>query len=170
MFLTSGIFWGIIIIAAGILILVNQVFKLDLPVFKITFGVFLITLGIFFFADKSPLPTIGNHNTIAFTDKTIMYNDTQQSYDAAFSSTTLDISGLTTSPPHTVKASCAFSSMQIIVPGNCILELDSDVAFGSIDNFHKNPSPDSNSFKLHLKANAAFGKIEILSKQVKEEE
>ena len=47
-FLSSGIFWGFIIILFGIVILIKTVFHINIPFFRILIGILIILFGISF--------------------------------------------------------------------------------------------------------------------------
>lgn len=159
-------FWGVIIIAAGLVIIINQFFKLNLPVMRITFGIFLIMLGVNFLGGwKYHLHPNTTTNEVVFGSKTMVYSQNEKEYNIVFGDATIDMSGIDKNTQKPVKINCVFGSAKIYLASSVKLSLESDVAFGNIDNqFKSETNPDSNAVVVKMHANAIFGEIKILKK------
>ncbi len=67
-FLTSGLFWGFILVLLGLSIIVRILFNIDVPVFKVVFGLILIYLG-FQVLFGSPTRFVRHHTTVRRTER-----------------------------------------------------------------------------------------------------
>jgi hypothetical protein len=161
---SSGLFWGIIVIALGAAIIIKNVFHLDFPIIKVVLGLALILFGIkvLLFKGHDKCYDRGDKNNVVFGERNMYYSADNTEYNAVFSSAMLDLTKIDKPAENRIKVSCVFGSMKIIINRQTKLIIDSDVVFGSIANPDENSVSDSNQIELHMKAEAVFGSIKIV--------
>ena len=167
---SSGIFWGLFIIAFGLIMLIKHFFNFDLPVFRIMFGIFLILLGlsVLFSHPKSIIHT--DDQSVVFGNKGMFYEDGQKEYSAVFSNADLDLTAIDKVVEHKIEINCIFSEMTVYLNKGTKVILKSDAVFGSVNT----PEPEislqaSDSIEVivptvKIKASAVFGKINFIRK------
>ena len=168
MFLFSGAFCGLLLIVLGVSLLIKYVFNIDFPVFRVIFAVFLVLIGI-----KILVGGFGNHShTSMFSDNRFNYVENHKDYSCAFGKTTLDLTNANITEDTDIKASCAFGEFIIKINPETNIEIVSSSAFGNLqlpDNSnhsfgngnYKTPAYDKSGPVLRIKADVAFGNMEI---------
>ena len=110
-FLSSGIFWGFIVILFGVGILLKSVFHVNIPFFKIFIGIIVILFGvsIIFNAINS------RRNNTVFGEYNFNSGTIEKEYNIVFSKAAMDISNFDFSNYNGefIKINSVFSSSEI---------------------------------------------------------
>ena len=129
-FLSSGIFWGFVVILFGIGILLKSVFHINIPFFKIFVGIVVILFGISIIFDAVKFKKIeavfGYYN---FNSGTI-----EKEYNIVFSKEAMDISNFDFSNYNGefIKINSVFSSSEIYLSRDFQYEIRAESAFGTV--------------------------------------
>ena len=171
-FLSSGIFWGFIIILFGIGILLKSVFHINIPFFKILVGIIVILFGISIIFNA-----INSRKTAVFGDYNFKSGFGEKEYNIAFSKASMDVANFDFSNYNGefIKIDSVFSSTEIYLSRNFEYEIRADSAFGVV----RLPNGESVSFgnivrlentenselkRINLHVSSVFGEVKILYK------
>ena len=139
-FLSSGIFWGFIVILFGVGILLKSVFHVNIPFFKIFIGIIVILFGvsIIFNAINS------RRNNTVFGEYNFNSGTIEKEYNIVFSKAAMDISNFDFSNYNGefIKINSVFSSSEIYLSRNFEYEIRADSVFGVV----RLPNGESVSF------------------------
>ena len=174
-FISSGTFWGVIIILFGLSILLREVFHVHIPFMKIIFGLFLIYLGVRVIAggrwkDRSS-------NTAVFAESEMQYDPSHDDYDIVFGSGTIDLFKMETpAQKRKIEVSVVFGNGTVIINDSIPMKIEMNSVFGAsiledkrINALGKTYNTTS-AFKegqpyVLLETNVVFGKLTIQSKK-----
>ena len=167
-FVSSGLFWGAIVVLIGLTIILNGVMGIRIPIIRIVFGLLLIYWGVSMLAGAR----FGRGSTAVFSDSEIKATSAGKQ-DVIFGRGVIDLRGivlkeginryevntvfgasvikLDPAMPVKVVASSAFAGVKLPDGGN--------VAFG--ESTWRSPNLKEDSTYLLVKTNVAFGGTEI---------
>lgn len=172
-FLSSGIFWGFVVILFGMVILLKSVFHINIPFFKIFVGIVVILFGISIIFDainsRKREAVFGDYN---FNSGTI-----QKEYNIVFSKAAMDVANLDFSNYNGefIKINSVFSSSEIYLSRDFQYEIRAESAFGTV----RLPNGENVSFRniarlenaenselkrINLHVVSVFGETKILYK------
>jgi hypothetical protein len=173
-FISTGAFWGVIIILFGISILLREVFHVHIPFFKIIIGLLFIYWGVRMIAGgiwRRP------GSTAIFGESGMQYDSRQDDYDIVFGSGTIDLFKMET-PVHNrkVEVSVVFGSGTLIINDSIPMKIEMNSVFGSsvlqdrrINAFGKTYNTTSAYVEgqpyVLLETNVVFGRLDIKSKK-----
>lgn len=129
-FLSSGIFWGFVVILFGIGILLKSVFHINIPFFKIFVGIVVILFGISIIFDAVKFKKI----EAVFGDYNFNSGTIQKEYNIVFSKAAMDISNFDFSNYNGefIKINSVFSSSEIYLSRDFQYEIRAESAFGTV--------------------------------------
>ena len=171
-FLSSGIFWGFIIILFGIGILLKSVFHINIPFFKILVGIIVILFGISIIFNA-----INSRKTAVFGDYNFKSGFVEKEYNIVFSKASMDVANFDFSNYNGefIKINSVFSSTEIYLSRNFEYEIRADSAFGvvrlpngegvSFGNIARLENTENSELKrINLHVSSVFGEVKILYK------
>ena len=173
--LSSGIFWGVLIVIVGIVVIINVIFGTKIPIVSLIFGLLLIYFGVKIITGMS---CCRSPKAMIFEEKKIETATPSGKYDVIFGRSVIDLAKtelkegvskvevnivfgssvikIDPSMPVKIKASSAFGSGRL-PDGNM-------VAFGEYT--YKTDSLKQTDTKNYLliKLNVVFGSAEVVAK------
>lgn len=171
-FLSSGIFWGFVIILFGIGILLKSVFHINIPFFKILIGIIVILFGISIIFNA-----INSRKTAVFGDYNFKSGFGEKEYNIAFSKASMDVANFDFSNYNGefIKIDSVFSSTEIYLSRNFEYEIRADSVFGvvrlpngesvSFGNIARLENTENSELKrINLHVSSVFGEVKILYK------
>lgn len=172
-FLSSGIFWGFIVILFGVVILLKSVFHVNIPFFKIFIGIIIIFFGIsiIFNAINS------RRNNTVFGEYNFNFETIEKEYNIVFSKGVFDFTNFNFSNYNGefIKINSAFSKSEIYLSRNFEYEIRADSVFGvvslpngesvSFGNIARLENAENSELKrINLHVSSVFGETKILYK------
>ncbi|TXJ39573.1 hypothetical protein [Brachyspira aalborgi] len=172
-FLSSGIFWGFIVILFGVGILLKSVFHVNIPFFKILIGIIVILFGvsIIFNAINS------RRNNTVFREYNFNFGTIEKEYNIVFSKGVFDFTNFNFSNYNGefIKINSAFSKSEIYLSRNFEYEIRADSVFGvvslpngesvSFGNIARLENAENSGLKrINLHVSSVFGETKILYK------
>lgn len=172
-FLSSGIFWGFIVILFGVGILLKSIFHVNIPFFKIFIGIIVILFGvsIIFNAINS------RRNNTVFGEYNFNSGTIEKEYNIVFSKAAMDISNFDFSNYNGefIKINSVFSSSEIYLSRNFEYEIRADSVFGvvrlpngesvSFGNIARLENAENSELKrINLYVSSVFSETKILYK------
>ena len=171
-FLSSGIFWGFVIILFGIGILLKSVFHINIPFFKILVGIIVILFGISIIFNA-----INSRKTAVFGDYNFKSGFVEKEYNIVFSKASMDVANFDFSNYNGefIKINSVFSSTEIYLSRNFEYEIRADSVFGvvrlpngegvSFGNIVRLENTENSELKrINLHVSSVFGEVKILYK------
>ena len=171
-FLSSGIFWGFIIILFGIGILLKSVFHINIPFFKILVGIIVILFGISIIFNA-----INSRKNSVFGDYNFKSGLIEKEYNIVFSKASMDVANFDFSNYNGefIKINSVFSSAEIYLSRNFEYEIRADSVFGvvrlpngesvSFGNIARLENAENSELKrINLHVSSVFGEAKILYK------
>ena len=172
-FLSSGIFWGFIIILFGIVILIKTVFHINIPFFRILIGILIILFGISFIVGAvSQRKSEAMFRYYNFNSGTI-----QKEYNIVFSKASMDVANFDFSNYNGefIKINSVFSSAEIYLSRDFQYEIRAESAFGAVilpngenvsfKNIARVENAENGELKrINLHVVSVFGEAKILYK------
>ena len=174
-FISSGTFWGVIIILFGISILLREVFHVHIPFMKIIFGLFLIYLGVRVIAggrwkDRA-------NNTAVFSESEMHYDPHHDDYDIVFGSGTIDLFKMDMPvQKRKIEVSVVFGNGTVIINDSIPMKIEMNSVFGASILEDKRINALGKTYNttsayregqpyVLLETNVVFGKLTIESKK-----
>lgn len=172
-FLSSGIFWGFIVILFGVGILLKSVFHVNIPFFKILIGIIVILFGvsIIFNAINS------RRNNTVFREYNFNFGTIEKEYNIVFSKGVFDFTNFNFSNYNGefIKINSALSKSEIYLSRNFEYEIRADSVFGvvslpngesvSFGNIARLENAENSGLKrINLHVSSVFGETKILYK------
>ncbi len=169
-FLSSGLFWGVLLILLGLSVILKAVFHIDLPLFRILFAVLLIYLGVRVLVGERGCGP-GGHSVL-FGRQDLRPVDGQDRYAIIFAQGSLDLSELAAAgTSRTIELSTIFGEGRLIVPQGVPFRIEASAAFASV----RLPNGNSVAFGtmrhadnwtdggpgLDLRVHAVFGEVTV---------
>lgn len=172
--LTSGLFWGLVIILIGIAIILKALFGINFPIVRLIIGLVIIYFGIRIITGGFT-KSFDHEEGVFMGDGHIEFAREKQDYSIVFGKGTIDLRKMKEADiREKVEASIIFGSGTIIIPEDYPLKVELSAAFGKIklddkaisgignsvwysDNYQKNDHSV-------IKANAVFGDAKVITK------
>jgi len=174
-FISSGTFWGVIIILFGLSILLREVFHIHIPFMKIIFGLLLIYLGVRVIAGGAWKNKTSN--TSVFAESDMKYDPIHDDYDIVFGSGTIDLFKMETpTQKRKIEVSVVFGNGTVIVNDSIPMKIEMNSVFGASVLEDKRVNALGTSYNttsaykegqpyVLLETNVVFGKLTIQSKK-----
>ena len=172
-FLSSGIFWGFIVILFGVGILLKSVFHVNIPFFKILIGIIIIFFGISFIVDAMSQ----RKSEAIFRNYNFNFGTIEKEYNIVFSKGVFDFTNFNFSNYNGefIKINSAFSKSEIYLSRNFEYEIRVDSVFGvvslpngesvSFGNIARLENAENSGLKrINLHVSSVFGETKILYK------
>ncbi|MCC7232894.1 MAG: hypothetical protein IT242_08135 [Bacteroidia bacterium] len=174
-FISSGAFWGLIIVLIGLTIILREVFHLHIPFLRFIFGALLIYWGVKIIAGGF----IRHHpsNSAVFSESDFTYDEQRSDYNIIFGRGSLDL--FKTAVPASdknIEVQVVFGEGRIILNDSIPAKVNMSAVFGSVVAGEKGANGFGNTTfytsayregmpAYILDANAVFGRIEIESRK-----
>ena len=172
-FLSSGIFWGFVVILFGVGILLKSVFHVNIPFFKILIGIIIIFFGISFIVDAMSQ----RKSEAIFRNYNFNFGTIEKEYNIVFSKGVFDFTNFNFSNYNGefIKINSAFSKSEIYLSRNFEYEIRADSVFGvvslpngesvSFGNIARLENAENSELKrINLHVSSVFGETKILYK------
>lgn len=172
-FLSSGIFWGFIVILFGVGILLKSVFHVNIPFFKILIGIIVILFGVSIIFNAINY----RRNTTFFGEYNFNFGTIEKEYNIVSSKGVFDFTNFNFSNYNGefIKINSAFSKSEIYLSRNFEYEIRADSVFGvvrlpngesvSFGNIARLENAENSGLKrINLHVSSVFGETKILYK------
>ena len=172
-FLSSGIFWGFIVILFGVGILLKSVFHVNIPFFKILIGIIILFFGISFIVGAMSQ----RKSEAIFRDYNFNFVTIEKEYNIVFSKGVFNFTNFNFSNYNGefIKINSAFSKSEIYLSRNFEYEIRADSVFGvvslpngesvSFGNIARLENAENSGLKrINLHVSSIFGETKILYK------
>ena len=172
-FLSSGIFWGFIVILFRVGILLKSVFHVNIPFFKILIGIIIIFFGISFIVGAMSQ----RKSEAIFRDYNFNFVTIEKEYNIVFSKSVFDFTNFNFSNYNGkfVKINSDFSKSEIYLSRNFEYEIRADSVFGvvslpngesvSFGNIARLENAENSELKrINLHVSSVFSETKILYK------
>lgn len=173
-FLSSGIFWGFIVILFGVGILLKSVFHVNIPFFKILIGIIVILFGVSIIFNA--INSTRRNNTV-FREYNFNFGTIEKEYNIVFSKGVFDFTNFNFSNYNGefIKINSAFSKSEIYLSRNFEYEIRADSVFGvvrlpngesvSFGNIARLENAENSGLKrINLHVSSVFSETKILYK------
>jgi len=169
-FVTSGIFWGSLLVLWGISMILNAVFHINIPVFRIAFALIVIWFGVRLLMGGKCCRT--DHSAV-FSGVDIKADKPQKEYNAIFGNIAVDFSGIKLESDITkAEVNAVFGSAQVKVGSRFPVRVKANSAFGNVrlpngnavafgDGKWENRPAKAGEKVMDLEVNAVFGQVEV---------
>ena len=174
-FISSGTFWGVLIILFGLSILLREIFHIHIPFMKIIFGLMLIYLGVKVIAGGSWKNRSGN--SAVFSESEMQYDPAHDDYDIVFGNGTIDLFKIETPvQKRKIEVSVVFGNGTVIVNDSIPMKIEMNSVFGASILEDKRINALGKTYNttsayregqpyVLLETNVVFGKLTIQSKK-----
>ncbi|MCX6292150.1 MAG: LiaF-related protein [Bacteroidetes bacterium] len=174
-FISSGVFWGGIIILFGLSIILREIFHVHIPFVRIIFGCILIYWGIKMISGGFGRNHWGR-NAAVFNEAKMNYDDAQKEYNTVFGSSTIDLFKMENKGDRKIEVNIVFGNCALILNDSIPIKVEISSAFASATTPDKNMSAlgkstyytsayKENQPYIFIEANVVFGKLDIESKK-----
>ena len=172
MFLFSGFFWSGVLVLLGICIILNVFLKTKIPFVRIFFALLLIYVGFSLFFARS---WRGHEWRRHHFPERVRVEDGSQKHDIVFGEGEVDLTGLKLADRVIrEEVDVAFGSGRILLSPALPVRVDVSSAFAEVrlpngndvgfgDHVYRSKDLDENQPHLLVKANVAFGRLEIVN-------
>lgn len=169
-FLTSGVFWGSLLVLWGISTILNAMFHLHIPFFRIALGLIIIWFGVNLLMGKKGGCCLGSAH------ETVVSGETpKRDYNIIFGRGEIDLTGAKPEKGREIEVNAIFGHAIVKVSSKTPVRVKGSAVFGNVE------FPDGNSIAfgdrvfeteggkkggaaLEIEANAVFGRLEIQAK------
>lgn len=167
-FLSSGVFWGFIVVLFGISILLRAIFHINIPFFKIILGIIVICFGISIIFEGLNF----SKNNSVFGTYNFNSAKVEKEYNIIFSKGVIDFSNADFSNYNgkSIKINSIFASTAVYIDSNFEYKIKASSAFGTV----YMPNGDSVAFgnivriignndskKINIDINSIFGETKV---------
>lgn len=175
-FLSSGVFWGAVVILLGLSIILKEVFHIHIPVFRVLLGVFLLYLGARIIAGGFGR-NWGSGDSAVFGNAHMKYDSDKRDYSIVFGSGTIDLTNVrSVIENRKIEVNVVFGNGMVRINDSIPLVIKSSTAFGATimpnnnsaafgETRYTSPSYVEGQPHLTLETNAVFGKVEVVKGQ-----
>jgi predicted membrane protein len=172
-FLSSGIFWGAVLVLFGISVLLKAVFHIDIPVFRILVGLIIIYFGLKVLTGWHGFSSV---NSAVFSDCSIAPGDIKGDYSVVFAKGTMDLSNADIKNKSvTVRVHTVFGDTTIYVDKNMPVKVQAEAVFSGVkmadgnlvsigDLTYLSLSYKEGGNCLIIKSDTVFGSLKIVNK------
>lgn len=174
-FISTGAFWGVVIILFGLSILLKEVFHVHIPFVKILFGLLLVYWGVKMIAGG--FMKSGSGNAAVFGKSNMEYDERHDDYDIVFGSGTIDLFKMETpTEKKKIEVSVVFGNGVLIINDSIPMKIEMNSVFGTniledrrvnaLGTTHNTTSAykEGQPF-IKLETNVVFGKLVIQNKR-----
>lgn len=172
MFIFSGLFWSGVLVFLGICIILNVVLKTHIPFVRVFFGLLLVYIGasLLFGRSRHEREWHRHHAPERF-----QVTDASQKHDIVFGEGEVDLTGLKLADRVIrEEVDVAFGSGRILLNPALPVRVDVSSAFAEVrlpngndvgfgDHVYRSKDLDENQPHLLVKADVAFGRLEIVN-------
>ena len=158
--MSSRLFWGLVVMVIGVSIVVQVLFKIQFPIWRLVVGAVLIFWGIQFVTYKGQR-TQGGAEGVFSEGVYEAKNLNRRSFSYIFSSQTVDLRHVAFGAGTEISVEAIFASVEVLLPENVHVELDSEAIFAKVDSRAVRTGPSVDSINVRIKAEAIFANIEI---------
>ncbi len=174
-FVSSGLFWGVIIILIGLSIILKEVFHIHFPFLRVLFGVLLIYWGIKVIAGNSWKSN--KVNTTVFSTGGKHFSRQEKEYNVVFGKGSIDLFKADAPAENTkLEMNVVFGSAELILNDSIPAMVQMNSVFGNVRSADRQTGGFGSGVfstsaysqdKPHylIEANAVFGNINIESKK-----
>ncbi len=170
-FLSSGLFWGVVLILLGLSVVLKAIFHVDIPLFRILFALLLIYLGVRVLVGDRGCGR-GDH-TVLFGRQDLRPVEGQDRYSIVFGQGTLDLTGLPApGTSRTIELSTVFGEGRLVLPRGIPMRIEASAAFANIrfpngnnvvfGTMHQSENWTDGGPGLDLRVRAVFGELSIV--------
>ena len=173
-FISTGVFWGVIIILFGLSILLREVFHVHIPFVKIVFGLMLIYWGV-----RMITGGVWNRssNSTVFSEAEMQYDAKHDDYDIVFGSGTIDLFKMELPTQNRkVEVSVVFGSGTVIINDSIPMKIEMNSVLGASVMEDKQTSAMGKTYNttsaykegqpyVLLETNVVFGRLVLKSKR-----
>ncbi len=174
-FVSSAVFWGVVIILIGLSIILREVFDIHFPFLRVFFGILLIYWGVKVIAGG--FNRSWGSNNIVFNEANIDDDGTKKEYNVVFGSSRVDLFKMQMpTSDQKLEMNVVFGSGKLIINDSIPMRIEMNAVFGNIQ------APDrtkagfgtsiytTSAYKegmpcVRLETNAVFGSLQIQSKK-----
>jgi len=174
-YMSSAVFWGVLIIIFGLSIILKEVFHINFPFLRVIFGIFLIFWGIKVISGSSWKNR--NEDSAIFTSANMNYDKSKKEYNIVFGRGNIDL--FKSEKPEKnkkIEVNVVFGNGNLIINdsiparvemnsvfGNVRTDKDKTSGFGSAS--YTTSAYDPNEPHYKIEANAVFGNLVIDNKK-----
>jgi predicted membrane protein len=170
-FLSSGLFWGVIVVLIGVSIILNVVLGVKIPLFRVVFGLLLIYWGVSLLAGSRFGARAGN-STI-FSDTQVKPVAPAKEYNILFGKGEIDLTGVQLQPGRNrVEINTVFGASVLRLNPDVPVSLEVSAAFSGArlpdgntisfgDQSWLSPGFKADTAWLEVKASVVFGGMEV---------
>lgn len=174
-FISTGVFWGVVIILFGLSILLREVFHVNIPFVKILFGLILIYWGVRMITGG--FGKNRNSNSSVLGDSEMQYDSRHDDYDIVFGSGTVDLFKMETPVKNRkIEVSVVFGNGTVIINDSIPMKIEMNSVFGSSVIEDKRFNALGKTYNttsayvegqpyVLLETNSVFGRLTIQSKK-----
>lgn len=172
-FLSSGLFWGLILVLLGLSVILKSVFHINIPLIKILLAILLIYWGITLLIGKT---SHSSDDMIMFKNTKVNLDHGQNEKTILFGSGVIDLTDITLSDGrYDLDVNVIFGSGVVYIPENIPAVIKVSVVFGEGrfpngssevfgDETFKTENFDKNQPYLNLNMDVVFGSGVIITK------
>lgn len=169
-FLSSGVFWGLLLITIGVLAILRTVLNINVPLFRVAVALFFIYIGLSILFGG--FGVTGDKNLILFEERSVAAVAGSEQYTIVFANGTVDLSGINIDDAGELQVSTVFGAGRILVDADLPARFKVSSVFGSArrpsgetnvfgDFTYTTPSYDPNQPYLKVDASVVFGTLAI---------
>jgi len=172
--LSSGVFWGVVILLIGLSVILRAVFHIHIPFVRILFGCILIYWGIKMVAGG--FNRNWNSDSAIFSDSNMSYNGSQREYNIVFGNGTIDLFKTEFKGSKKIEVNVVFGSGDLVLNDSIPMKVEMTSVFGSCQAPDKSVNAlgkttfTTSAYKegepfIFLETNVVFGRLNIENKR-----
>ncbi|TVR81508.1 MAG: hypothetical protein EA412_02835 [Chitinophagaceae bacterium] len=173
--LSSGVFWGVLILLIGMSIILKALFGWNIPVLRIVFGLLFIYIGLRLILGFFYKPDTKEKHFFNSKEK-IEYSEGVKDYNIIFGSSVIDLRNIeVVDKKKKVEINVIFGSGKVYMPENVDYVVEMNAIFGDVKspdrnasgmgsaNYTKGVGDSAENVKLYISVNAIFGSVNIVN-------
>lgn len=169
-FIFTGTFWGVVLILLGVSAILKSVFNLNIPIFRVGFALLIIYVGVSilfngFYMEKK-------ENVVLFDNRSVQAGSSEK-HDIIFSSSVVDMTGLTIDGYQRQEVNTVFSSGELRINADIPTKIVVSAAFSSAsmpdgssitfgEQTYRNKAYKEGEPYLEIRANVVFGSLNVI--------
>ena len=173
-FLSSGVFWGAIIILFGLSIVLKEIFHVQIPFVRILLGLILVWWGVRMIAGGFNR-SWSTHSAV-FRESKMSYDGSNREYNIVFGSGMIDLFKMENKGNQKIEVNVVFGRGTLVLNDSIPAKVAMNAVFGSA----QAPDKSANGFgetsyttsayregepHLFIESNVVFGRLAIESKR-----